>query len=618
MKGKMMPKSEKVFELLRLIEENDQLTIEDLAILLDVRPRSIYRYVDTLVKSGFPIYYDKKNGGYKLLTKPAEAFRIEELRIMKSALETFIPICEKDEFRLAKKLIRKIERALPTQRKTVKGEILIASAEAKERYGGTIIIGHSTEPESINPILTTSTISANIIDLVFSRLVRYYSKEMVVPEVAEHWETSDDGLVWTFYLRDDVSFHDGYPLNAHDVAFTYRAICDPRNNSPYASRYSTVYRFETDGDYIFRVVLKHFDVSFIHKMARPITPKYILSDVDINNSSFNNHPIGSGPFKFQDWTDDDTITLVANKDYFEKGRPFLDKVIFKAFKSQREAFEAVRSGEVDITIGLLPDIEFIYPSFEIYSIPKPGYYALFFNLKDPLLSDIRVRQALSFAIDKEAIIEEQLKGHGKIITGPLDVNSWAYNPKVRPTSFDPEKAILLLKEAGFKVIEGEEILDKNGKPLEIELSICASDICYKIAIAIKMQLAKIGIKVRLKYAEEKSCMLFQAALRMIITVGDADVIYSLWHSSAESNIVSYQNPLVDALLDEGRTTLDLQKRKEIYHKIHSLIAEDYPAVFIASLSEIIGSNYRIKWIEQFLQSIYIFDTIKDWQIAKGE
>jgi ABC-type transport system substrate-binding protein len=156
---------------------------------------------------------------------------------MKSALETFIPICEKDEFRLAKKLIRKIERALPTQRKTVKGEILIASAEAKERYGGTIIIGHSTEPESINPILTTSTISANIIDLVFSRLVRYHSKEMVAPEVAEHWEISDDGLVWTFYLRDDVSFHDGYPLNAHDVAFTYRAICDPRNNSPYASRY---------------------------------------------------------------------------------------------------------------------------------------------------------------------------------------------------------------------------------------------------------------------------------------------------------------------------------------------------------------------------------------------
>jgi len=171
-------------------------------------------------------------------------------------------------------------------------------------------------------------------------------------------------------------------------------------------------------------------------MMRPIASKHLLEDVDIHKTSFNKHPIGSGPFKFQEWTDDDTITLVANKDYFEKGRPFLDKLIFKTFPSQREAFEAVERGEVDITIGLIPDIELVYP-------------------------------------------------------------------------------------------------------------------------------------------------------------------------------------LVDALLDEGRTTLDLQKRKEIYHKIHELIASDYPAVFIASPYLLIGSNYRVKWIEQFPHAFDIFNTIKDWQIAKN-
>lgn len=609
-----MAKSERVFEVLRLIRENDQLTPEDLATLLDVHPRSVYRYIDTLINVGFPIYYSKKDGGYKLLSQPASTFQIDELRLLKSALETYIPICEDEEFRLAKELLGKIERTLPRETQRDFGEITIAAASAAGHYGGAITIGHSTKPSIINPILTASTISANLMDLIFSRLVEYHSKEMAVPSLAERWEIEEDGLVLTFYLRDDVSFHDGYPLTAHDVAFTYRAILNPQNNSYYASRYKSVYRFETVGDYVFRVILKAKDAFFIDKMMRPIAPRHLLEDIDIHKAPFNKQPIGSGPFKFQEWTDDDTITLVANEDYFEKDRPFLDKVIFKTFSSQREALEAVNDGEIDVTMGLLSDFESIHPSFEIYAIPIPAYYALVFNLKAPISSDIRVRRALAYAIDKKAIIEDQLKGHGKICTGPFYVNSWAYNPRVRPVPFDQKKAILLLKEAGFKVTDGDRILDKDGKPLEIELSIPnASEIVNKIAIAVKMQLAKIGIKVNLKYTEDSPP---QATLHMISASGDADRIYELWHSSSESNICSYQNQEVDALLDKGRITMDFQKRKEIYHKIHELIASDQPAVFIASASRFIGANYRIKWIEELIQTPSIFSTIKDWQIAK--
>lgn len=603
----------KVFELLRLIEENDQLTPEDLAVLLDVHPRSIYRYFQTLANAGFPVYYSKKDEGYKLMRKPAKDYSVSELRLIKKALSAFIPLSEGKEYRLAKELVKKTDRVLPKEDKGALGEINIATTATEASYGGTITIGHSTKPSIINPILTTSSISANLMDLIFNRLITPHSREVVVPSLAERWETEDDGRIWTFYLRDDVYFHDGHPLKADDVAFTYRAILDPRNNSHYASYYKEVYRLETEGDYIFRVILKEKDALLIDKMTRPIAPKHLLKDVDLEGADFNRHPVGSGPFKFENWTDDDTITLVANENYFEKGKPFLDKLIFKRFRSSLAALSAVNKEEIDITFGLLTDIESVHPSFSIYPVPMPGYYALFFNLKEPPFSDIRVRKALSLAIDKEAIIKDQLKGYSKICTGPFDMNSWAYNPKVRPTPFDPKKAVSLLKEANFSVRD-DRILDKNGEPLEIELSISQSapEIVRKIAVAVKMHLAKIGVKLNLKKTEDES---FQTTLRMINTAGDVDKIYRFWHSSSAGNL-SYQNQLVDELLEKGRRTTDLQKRKEIYHEIHKLIAKDYPALFIASVNEFVCANYRIKWIENVLQTYSVFDTISDWQIAK--
>jgi peptide/nickel transport system substrate-binding protein len=253
-----------------------------------------------------------------------------------------------------------------------------------------------------------------------------------IPSLAKSWETSEDGLVWTFFLRDDVRFHDDHPLTAQDVKFTYDTVMD-REQMSQSEHYNMIDKLEIEGDHIFRVLLKYPFAPIVHIMSRVIAPKHLLENSDLNNASFNRHPIGSGPFKLVDWANDGTIVLEANRRYFLKGRPILDKLIFKTYPSRQEAIKAISQGEMDIALNLAAsDIAFVSRrrAFRAYPVPAPAYYAITFDLNDPLFADMRVRKAMDCAIDRNAIIEHQLKDSSKICTGPFAVDSWAYNPNV--------------------------------------------------------------------------------------------------------------------------------------------------------------------------------------------
>ncbi len=622
-----MPKSEKLFEVLSFIGECPDLTPKDLARLCNVSERAIYRYINTLSKVGMSIQF--QNGGYKLQGHYGDILRkidpegLEALKLLLSAgMETYK---DKRILRYGRDFMKLIEMNIPEKKDRQLDEIEIVPEEVRAtNRGGIITIGHSSKPDIINPVLTSETISVGLILLIYSGLVRLDNTGRAIPDLAKEWEISKDGLVWTFFIRDDVSFHDGHPLTAHDVEFTYRAMMDPQNMSPLAKRCELIDRMESEGDYVFRMVLKHPFAPFIGVLHWPIAPAHLLENVDLRNTSLNRRPIGSGSFKLTDWTEDDTIVLDANREYFRKDRPILDRLIFKTYPDRQTALQAIADGKMDIALNLAAsDLLFVnkHGSFRIYSSSGAFYYALVFNLKEQLFKDIKVRKALNHAIDKDSIIANQLKGHGKMCTGPFGVDSWAYNPDIEPTHHSIERARELLEQAGWVDTDGDDILDKNGEPFEISLTVPnISDTLQRIAIAIKAQLMRIGIRVTLEYIGDSELYgsSFQAIITMISTGVDPEYARRSWHSkSGGSNLASYKNSFVDDLMDMGLAERDPEKRKVIYHKIHEMIHDDCPVIFLASAFEYIGSNYRFR-NDKIPSMMNFLTSMKDWQIVEEE
>jgi len=460
----------------RFIREYSDLNVKDLAQLCDVSERGIYRYINTLSRAGIPVRL--QDGGYRLSEDRFDLLErtdVRKLEAVKDMLSIGVKHCSDDQLiRHARDFMDLIDENLPGIKNRSLGEMtIVPNGVRAANYGGTVRIGHSSKPDIINPILTSETISVTLMNLIFSSLVEFDNSMCPVPSLAKSWEVSEDGLVWTFFLRDDVRFHDDYPLTAQDVEFTYSAIIDRRNTSQKSERYNMIDRMEIDGDHIFRVFLKHPFAPFIHRIGGVICPKHLLENTDLHSTPFNRHPVGSGPFKLVEWAEDDTIVLEANKRYFRKGRPILDKLVFKTYPDRQAAIKAISQGEMDIALNLAAsDLAFVSRrrAFRVYPVPTPSYYAIIFNLNDPIFGDVRVRKALDYAIDRNSIIKNQLKGYSKVCTGPFAVNSWAYNLDVQSTPYDSEKARELLEQAGWQDTDEDGLLDKDGEPFEFSLA----------------------------------------------------------------------------------------------------------------------------------------------------
>lgn len=621
-----MTKSEKLFEMLQYIREYPYLTAQDLARLCDVSERGVYRYIKTLSKAGYSIRY--KDGGYRLLEGDVNLLNrasIDTLKAVRELLPISLEYCDSEELRRhGKEFMELLDNNLPKGKSKVSGEMLIVPNGTKvSNYGGTVTIGHSSKPGAINPLINGETISVTLMNLIFSNLVEFDSSLRPVPGVAKSWEVSEDELLWTFFLRKDVRFHDGHPLTVNDVIFTYESIMNSQKAAGNSDQYGMIDKFEAEGDYTLKVFLKYSFAPLIYRMGTSIVPKHLLEHADMNNTEFNRKPVGSGPFKLTEWAKDDTIALEANRDYFQKGRPILNKLIFKTYPDRQEAINAISQGEMDIALQLVAsDLSFISKRglFRVYPVPTPSYYAIVFDLNDPVLRDARVRKALDFAIDRDSIIKNQLKGYSKICTGPFAVDSWAYDENVQPTEWNIEKAKELLEQAGWQDTDGDGILDKDGEPLEISLSIPnISDSMERISVTMKAQLMKVGIKLKLVYMRdsEPNGEKFQAMLAMIVGGADPDYSNQIWHSKGARNLTSYSNSYVDHLLEQGREITDLEERKAIYHKIHRIIHDDCPAIFMFTGTGFIGSNYHFR-NANFSSMLHLINSIRDWQIIHAE
>jgi len=456
-----------------------------------------------------------------------------------------------------------------------------------------MIMSSTGDASFLNPILAQDAASSDINSFVFNGLIRYNRNlDGFVGELAESWKLKDGPEPEiTFFLRKGIQWHDGKEFTAHDVKFTYDKIMDPKTNTVRRSSYELVKKAEVLDPYTFRVTYKQPFSPGLESWGLGIIPKHLLENEEINTASFNRKPVGTGPFRFVEWVSDEKIVLEANPGYFE-GKPDLDGIIYRIIPETALNEMEILTREADYS-SIYP-YEFRrmsgVPFLKVYTQPMLGYTYVGYNLKNPLFQDKRIRRALTHAINREEIVQYVLYGLGMVATGPFPNQLWYWNPRVKKIPYDRQKARELLAEVGWKDTNGDGILERDGRPFRFTLiTNNGNDIRRDVAVLVQRQLREIGIDVTLEFYEWSVFLKdfidakhFDACILGWSLSVDPDA-YEMWHSSQIEkgfNFISYHNPEVDHLLEEGRKEYNHEKRKRIYWQIHELIAEDQPYTFL--------------------------------------
>ena len=505
-------------------------------------------------------------------------------------------------------------------------------AESQPVTGDAIVVGSIGDASRLLPLLASDSASGEIVGLVFNGLLKYNERLEIVGYLAEFWTVSEDGLTLTFVLRPNIRWHDGTPLTAEDVRFTYQKLIDPAVHTPFASSYEMVDAVEVVDPRTIRVHYREPFAPAMESWMMGVIPKHLLEHEDLNTTTFLRHPVGSGPYRFVRWKTGELIELAANPDYFEH-RPYIDRYLYRIIPDQATLFLELLTGGVD-EAGLSPlqyrrqtSGAFIQRAYRKFRYPSFGFTYLGYNLHDPRFADVRVRRALNLAIDKQAILDGVLFGLGDVATGPYPKESWAYNPSIVPTGSDVAAARALLKDAGWEDHDGDGMLDRNGQPFTFTLMTNqGNEIRRQVAELVQQQLKELGIEVKIRVVEWSVFVhefidkrRFDAVLLAWSLSRDPD-LYDLFHSSktkeGEYNFVGYANPEVDQLLVQGRRTFDRPERQRIYHEIHRRLYEDQPYTFlyVADALPIVSSRFH----NVITSPIGIGYNFIDWYVSKEE
>ncbi|BCR05403.1 peptide-binding protein [Desulfuromonas versatilis] len=477
-------------------------------------------------------------------------------------------------------------------------------------FGDTLIMGSIGDASNLLPVLASDSASSDINGLVYNGLVRYDKEFNIEGELAESWDISPDNLTFTFHLRKGVRWHDGTPFTSADVLYTYQLYVDPNTPTAYAERYLLVKKAEAPDPYTFQVTYEQPLATALISWAMQVLPKHLLEGTEITKSPLSRKPVGTGPFRFAEWVPGEKIVLEANPDYFE-GTPYIKRVVYRIIPDQSTMFLELQSGGLD-HMGLNPiqystqtDTLAFNRRFKKYRYPASSYTYLGYNLRRPLFQDVRVRQALGFAINKQELIDGVLLGLGQVATGPYKPQTWPHNPNVARYPYDPERARKLLAEAGWRDSDGDGVLDREGKPLAFTIvTNQGNDQRIKTGEIIQRRFKEVGVDVKLRVIE------WASFLKEFINPGNFDATilgwtippdpdgYNVWHGSktklGELNFINYQNPEVDDLLDRGRRTLDQAERKKIYDRFQEILAEEQPYCFlyVPDALPVVASRFR--------------------------
>ncbi|MFW2331842.1 MAG: peptide-binding protein [Nitrospinota bacterium] len=504
---------------------------------------------------------------------------------------------------------------------------------SKLRHQNRLVVASIGDASNLIPYLSGDSASSEIQSYLYSSLLDIDKDKNLIPGLATSWEISDDSKSITFNLRDDVKWHDGVGFSAYDIEFQYKTMIDPDLLSAYKEPFLQIEELRVIDDFTFTVKYDQPYAPAITNLASLTgLPRHLFKDIDpadIASSKFGRNPIGNGPYQFKLWKTQEKVVVTKNSNYHKQPKPYIDEVITVVIPDNTTQFLELKSGSIDM-MNLDPiqyqhesNSSYFNENFVKYKYLDNSYTYLGFNLKHELFKDKKVRQALATAIDKEEIIKIALLGLGQAATGPYKPGTWAYNDQVKRYPFNQDKATKILAEAGWRDSDNDGILDKNGKKFSFTIvTNQGNNQRKKIAQIIQQRLQDIKIDVKIKVIE------WSSFLENFINKRDFEAVvlgwslgldpdgYIIWHSSKtkehEFNFISYANQEVDQLLELGRRTLNQSKRKEIYHKLQKILAEEQPYIFLyyPYATPIVAS--KVRGIEPGAAGIaYNFD---DWKI----
>lgn len=522
--------------------------------------------------------------------------------------------------------------ALAACDKSPQAENVRPKGDKPPAFGDILVRGDIGDASNLIPLLASDSASHTVAGMVFNGLVKYDKNMNVVGDLAESWDITHNGLVITFHLRKGVKWHDAKPFTSADVLYTYQVTTDPKTPTAYAGDFLKIKKAEALDDFTFRVTYDKPFAPALISWASAILPKHLLAGRDITKSPLMRHPIGTGPYKFKEWVAGQKIVLVSNDDYFE-GRPYIDGRITRIIPDTATMFLELRAQNIGM-MGLTPlqytrqtDNNLFKENFKKYRYLSFAYTYLGYNLKNPFFMDKRVRQAISYAINKDEIVSGVLLGLGKPATGPYKHGTWAHNDKVKTYNYDPAKARELLKQAGLVDTNNDGVLEKDGKPFEFEiLTNQGNETRQKCAEIIQRQLKEVGISVKIRIVEWSAFVTnfinkrrFDAVILGWTIPLDPDA-YDVWHSSKtaaeELNFISYKNPEADDVLEKGRSTFNQDERKKYYDRFQEILAEDQPYTFLYVPEDLIIISSRFRGIEP--APIGIGHNVIKWYVPKNE
>ena len=480
-------------------------------------------------------------------------------------------------------------RRLTTCAATILLMLLPSAAGAQSQ--GELRVAIPWTPENLDPTMNLSSIRAMVGVSMFDSLVGRDAQNRIVPQLAESWRLVDD-TTWQLKLRRGVVFHDGEPFNAEAVRFTFHRVLDPEQKSPNRANIAEVVRVDVLDDYTVNLVTRQPYAPFVNRLLDfPILPPKYTAEK--GNAGMALRPVGTGPYRFVELVKDDRLVVEAFDRHW-RGAPKIRRIVYKPIPEPFTRAAALRNSEVDLITTIPPNLASELDrvgGIRVQRVPSTWIIYLGLNALKKPLADVRVRQALNYATDVDAIIKNVLDGNGHRLEGPLTPQMFGYDASVKGYAPDPARARKLLTEAGYP--DGVEVT------LESPAGRYQGD--KEIAEALGGQWQKAGFKPKVQVAEWGAYFKrylgkqFQDAYLLGLggPMQDADELYNLVSSKGRG--LYYKNERVDGLFDLGRATMDAAKRRQIYRDLARAMIEDATWVFLLQQVDIYASRDRLTW-----------------------
>jgi peptide/nickel transport system substrate-binding protein len=458
------------------------------------------------------------------------------------------------------------------------GGILAGPAHADTpSRGGTLTVGLSNDSKTYDPIFSVQYTERYVLYLAFDTLVKYGPDFSIHPELAESWETSADGKRIVFTLREDVLFQDGTPFDAASVKWNIDQRLDEKINSPQRQVLAPIV-VSVD-------VIDPRHVAFNLVAPSPVLfsllgerPGFMVSPTawQQRGSTFGTQPIGTGAFIVKEWTRGSRVLLERNPNYWQKGLPYLDRIVVQDLAGSIIGVQRLLTGELDYVDQLTPaDVLPIekHPAIVLKPITIGRWYFLQWHVNEPPFDNSKLRLAFAHAIDRNRLNEITMRGQGMISNGPTPPGLWWYDPDLTSYPHDPARAKALLAEAGYP------------KGFEYVLSTPQVAVFQQINQLLQEQLGAIGIKLTLQpvaasewYARVVSGVTNLTPTRWTQRADPDGLLYILFHSKGFANTMKYRNERMDELLEQARIVYDVSARKHLYAEAHRQIVADLPVV----------------------------------------